>query len=248
MKQLKELPMEKVGTEELTVRGKDVSCAGYRITVDDQFLRDLTEAAAVRPTDDVQQAIRTLTGQDPEDLIGSYSDIYMDPMSSSFTADITFYVGKGRVAAVECVTGGENYRLEFRGEDIPWYDTRLLVSGTDTGVRMLVTDSGDSENVRIEADGEAIDLVYGKTAHDYEVRYAGVSMARGTLESRGDDFTFTMEPSGAKELIGDLSVRFDLYDDASLDQISGTPLDISQASEEDIYSLMEGIDDLGDLF
>ena len=233
------IEVEKIGSEEFEVDGKDRKCKGYTVTITEDDIQNFVKAYIKATEDsygpamkDFMEAASNLSGEDID-----YDEI-MDEMNDELGDfdDLSFdvFIYKGKLAAIETKIDGERIKIEFKGGD-----KRISEIEVSVGKERVVIkdkDRNGKETISVGASGfDVFDCSYNKESGKISFSVAG---------GKEYDAVFQVEP-GKKVKVGfsgkiegvDMDIKVETVKGAKIKEIKGDVFDLGDADEDDFEDL-----------
>lgn len=254
VQEFKELEFKEVKAKKFKVDQKDRECEGYRVRVDEKNIAHMLENAGER-----------ISGKLAEDARDNFEDMMDDLIdeveNDEDDMDITFYLYKGKLAAVIFEMSDyseEEIHIEFQGGDYRMQN--MLIADEYDGdvlaeISINIHEKGGKETIEIDLDGdeEAVityDTKSGAVSLEYDTDW-GDYLIEGIYQHSGSEASFALEEYeyDGESLMDEYDVSFTAYvkKNAQMGKYSGEEFDLGAADEDDLDDLADDIEDFSDI-
>ena len=230
VKELKELEFKEVKAHEFEVDKKDRECKGYRIRITEDNIVNILEYVGEKT-------------EEYQDVLDELCDEIKD---EDFNLDITFYIYKGKLAAVVFDVDDEKIFVEFQGGDYRMQNILLRneYRGRESGeITVSTTVKGGKETIEIEGDGrEEMTIVYdtksGELTWEYDDGREDFLLS-GIYKHSNSEVSFVLEELEADghSLLDDIGLTMYVRKKVDIEQYEGKEFDLGSAEEEDLDDL-----------
>ncbi len=247
----KKLKWEKAEAETFKVNDKKVKCKGYRTTIEKDLALDYWDDFTdiyLEEFDDLNKELKKMGG---EDLEHSFKEVKSE-IKSMKDMDITFYIYKGALAAVEFEAGkNDQMTILFKGGD--YRAQNIVVESDDEEILELKgSKTKEKETYSLSVDGEDVcDLTYnlkkGVLTVEYEDYWDSYEYDFNISSSAGK-FTLSAEDMDVDG--EEVTFTLDINDSGKIEKYTNKEeFNIGTADEDEFEDLIESIDldELGDL-
>lgn len=230
VKELKELEFKEVKAHEFEVDKKDRECKGYKIRITEDNIVNILEYVGEK-TEEYQDVL--------DDLCDEIKD-------DDFNLDITFYIYKGKLAAVVFDVDDDKIFVEFQGGDYRMQNILLRneYRGRESGeITVSTTVKSGKETIEIEGDGrEEMTIVYdtksGELTWEYDDGREDFLLS-GIYKHSNSEVSFVLEELEADghSLLDDIGLTMYVRKKVDIEQYEGKEFDLGSAEEEDLDDL-----------
>lgn len=250
VQEFKELEFKEVKAKKFEVDQKDRECEGYRVRVDEKNIAHMLQNAGGR-----------ISGKLAEDARDNFEDMMDDLIdeveNDEDDMDITFYLYKGKLAAVIFEMSDyseEEIHIEFQGGDYRMQN--MLIADEYDGdvlaeISINIHEKGGKETIEIDLDGdeEAVityDTKSGAVSLEYDTDW-GDYLIEGIYQHSGSEASFALEEYeyDGESLMDEYDVSFTAYvkKNVQMEKYSGEEFDLGAADEDDFEELAEDLDE-----
>ena len=243
-----DLTFENVPKRKFKVDGKVKKCKGYTTTVtEDDLNKWIDDMSAVYDeyNEDIAEDMSVLTSGDESDPF----DDMREAVDGMYDMDVTFYLYKNRIVAIEAVNESDDSILvEFRGGDYAWQNTVLTCKNDygETAVIKLLGKTEDSvEKMKLAMEYDGDKEVLGTLEYDTKTGDLTISSDEVdidlTVEKTAKDLVISLKEFDVEDLTfsGSITVKHG----SNIKKPEGDIFDIGTASEDDFYELIYDIDE-----
>lgn len=250
VQEFKELQFKEVKAKKFEVDQKDRECEGYRVRVDEKNIAHVLENASGKISERLAEDVRDRFEDMMDDLIDEVED-------DEGEMDITFYLYKGKLAAVIFEMSDyseEEIHLEFQGGDYRMQN--MLITDEYDGdvlaeISINIHEKGGKETIEIDLDGdEEVIITYdtksGAVSLEYDTNW-GDFLIEGTYKHSGSEASFVLEEYeyDGDSWMDEYDVSFMAYvkKNVQMEKYSGDEFDLGAADEDDIEDLLQDMMD-----
>ncbi len=249
---LQMLEFDKVDAEKFEVDGKDRKCKGYSTVITEDILDEWLDRYEDIYSDYFDKLEDTATAYRSLGISGM-SDLFEDledEIEDMDDVELTFYLYKDRVAAVEFAGDDLEGILEIRGGAYPTENMYLKVEidGDDHELELTGKTNGTKEEQSLEADGdEVLNYSYDAKSGDFSVEAIDGSRSyvlEGTILFRSGELECTFDTIELPYADLDVEMTLTLTDKADIHRIDADKddlFDAGNADEDDWDDLFDSI-------
>ncbi len=233
------LKYEKVDKEEFEVNGKDRKCKGYKTTFTEDNWLNIIDGIENIYLDNYDNIILT-----EMEIFESFEDT-RDSIEELEDIDFTFYIYKNQLACITMDSEGEEYEILFKGNENGLHNIEFV--STDYGTLMELKSSikKNEEIYKLIVEGDEVaKLNYDYKTGDFELEwedYYSQTVIVGNFQSNSKELTMTIDSFEEDEEDMDTTIAIFVKKGATTEKISGEEYDLGNASETDLYELVEDI-------
>lgn len=236
VKELKELEFKEVKARDFEVNKKDRECKGYRIRITEDNIVNILEYVGEKT-------------EEYQDVLDELCDEIKD---EDFDLDITFYIYKGKLAAVVFDVDDEKIFVEFQGGDYRMQNILLRneYRGRESGeITVSTTVKGGKETIEIEGDGRGeMTVVYDTKSGELTLEYDDGRedfLLSGIYRRSKSEVSFVLEELEADghSLMDDIGLTMYVRKKADIKPYKGEEFDLGSAEEEDLDDLEDDMRD-----
>lgn len=242
-KEFKNLEFDNAETRQWMVNGKERNCKGYRVALDEENIVHFWEAFS----EYTQKKMRSDTKAAVDDVL----DIIIDEVKDTrFDADISFYLYRGKLAAVVIEVADQNIRIEFRGGDYRMQNMVVVIENKYFSEELTISSErkGKTETTTIKAGDGKITIVYnaksGEVSLEGEI-YGKRCSIEGIYRHSGFEVSYKLEDIviGGHSLPGNAGFTVYAKKDPGIEKYKGEKFDLGNASREDFEELAEDLEE-----
>ena len=247
----KKLKWEKAEAETFKVNDKKVKCKGYKTTIEKDLALDYWEDFTDLYLEEFADLNKELKKMGGEDLESAFKEVKSE-IKSMKDMDITFYIYKGALAAVDFDAGkNDQMTILFKGGD--YRAQNIVVESDDEEILELKgSKSKEKETYSLSAGGEDLfDLTYntkkGVLTVEYEDYWDSYEYDFNISSSAGK-FTLSAEDMDIEG--EEVTLTLEINDSGKIEKYTNKDeFNIGTADEDDFEDLIDSIDmdELGDL-
>lgn len=234
---IKTLDFEKADKRKFTVDGKNRSCNGYTLKVDEDLVSDVCDIYEDAVDEYMQglDEVSSIAGAGTLD-----SKRMFDEIRDSFEDveyELSVYLYKKQIAAIEIEGEGEEFLIEFCGGSTPWESTIVSVEGKEV-LKLTGSVQKDVEDMSLEVEGiEVAEYSYNFKDGDFELKLGEgdytFAKLRGNILHSGKEYTYKVSDIPMGDL-GEGFVQVQIKEGAEMPEIkTKETLDIGTMSESD---------------
>lgn len=245
-KEFKNLKFEKAEARNWVVNGKKRKCKGYQMALDEdniiRFCEAFSESTLHGMKDETKKAV--------DDMLDVLIDAAKD---MEFDADISFYLYKGKLAAVVIKEEDDEIRVEFQGGDYRMQNMVVAMENDYFSEEITIRSEreGKTETTTIEAGDVEMTVVYhaksGEVSFEGEL-YGQRCSLEGVYTHSASRVSYTLEDikTNGSSLFSDAGITIYAEKNPEIEKYKGEKFDLGNASEEDFEELAEDLEEYFD--
>lgn len=241
-KEFRSLDFEKAAARSWKVNGKERKCKGYQVALDEDDIIRFWEAFSEATQKDVRG--------ETKDMVEEVLDVVLDEVKDlDFDTNLSFYLYKGKLAAVVMENDYTQIRVEFRGGDYRMQNIVVVVENDYFSEEMTISSArkGKTETTTIAVDDEEISIVYNAKSGEVSIAsemYGERYSIEGVYKHSGSEVSYTLDhiAAGGSELdVRNLTIY--ARKNPGIEKYKGEKFDLGNASLEDFEKLAEDMED-----
>ncbi len=227
--ELKNLEFEKASAREYEVDGKDRSCKGY-VTV-------ITADNMINIVDAMEDLFADQYGAQYELMMRENFDELRYELDAMSDIELTFYIYKNKLSAVNLYCEGSEIEWRFLGGDTRMQNMEIVADG-ETVMEVRGSVEGTEERTRVFADDvEVLDLQYDYKSGDFKVNAGQLFSCKGNIQSGKKEFSITLDRLEYAFLEADINGTVTVKKGVEKLDMDGEEFDIGNASLSDVEEL-----------
>lgn len=242
-KEFKNITFEKAEARKWRVNGKERKCKGYRMTLDEDNIIRFCEAFS-------ESTLKSMKGE-TKDAIDDVLDALTDTAKDmEFDADLSFYLYKGKLAAVVIEEDYGEIRVEFQGGDYRMQNMVVAMESDSFSEEMTIRSErkGKTETTTIETDDVEMTIVYNAKSGEvsFEGEFYGERCSlEGVYKHSGSKVSYTLEDirTNGSSVLGDAGMTMYAEKKPGIEKYKGEKFDLGNASREDFEKLAEDLEE-----
>ena len=227
--ELKNLEFEKASAREYEVDGKDRSCKGY-VTV-------ITADNMINIVDAMEDLFADQYGAQYELMMRENFDELRYELDAMSDIELTFYIYKNKLSAVNLYCEGSEIEWRFLGGDTRMQNMEIVADG-ETVMEVRGSVEGTEERTRVFADDvEVLDLQYDYKSGNFKVNAGQLFSCKGNIQSGKKEFSITLDRLEYAFLEADINGTVTVKKGVEKLDMDGEEFDIGNASLSDVEEL-----------
>ena len=247
----KKLKWKNAETKTYKVNDKKVKCKGYTTTIEKDLMLDYWDDFTDLYLEEFDSLNKELKNLADTDLKDSFKDV-RDELKSMKDVDVTFYIYKGALAAVDIDAGKSgSAAILFKGGDYRAQNIVLEADG-DEVFEIKGSKNKDKESYTVVVDGDdAMELTYDTKKGTLEIEYEDYYDSYDyefNIKSSGSSFTLSAEDMDVEG--EDVTFTLEINNSGKIQKYTNKDeFDLGNADEDDFEDLIDSIDldEFGDL-
>ena len=244
-KSFHDLKIEKAGTEEFEINGKDVKCKGYTITITEEDMEKFIDSYADATRELYNgsfQAVLGAVGTDADEMVDEiFGDIY-DTIEDMDDVEFDVYLYKNALAGIIADIDGEKVTVSFLGGDYRAQNIQVKAAGSKIKISSKINKNVEEFSVDVdketyfsyEFDSKSGDLSFTVNDGWDEYEFDGIN-----VKSKSDEVTITLDDFTIEDEDIEINGALTFKKAAKLTDISGKEFDLGSASEDEIYDIID---------
>lgn len=238
------LPFADLPKADWVVNGEQRSCKGYQTTI--------TARNALNVIGQMEDLYRKTYADTYQELYKESFEELEDTFEDMPDIKVSFYIYKKQLASIVMTSGEETITIQFMGGDRPTQNMKITTP--DGTIDVMGSTSGSTEWTKISMDGTTVlDMQYDTKSGAFRLEMnSGYSLSvtgdendrieiEGTLTSTRSSLVIDITKF---ELFGEVMTgKMEIKKGAEIKKLEGSAVDIGNASEERIESILEEISD-----
>lgn len=231
-----EIEYVELDKREFEINDKDIACAGYAVTIDEDMLCELIDIMS-------EAAIAEIEEADVEEMEASIEEMKTE-ISEMQDITVSTYIDSNELAAIVVEVDGEEETLEilFQGGD--YRAQNIVVVFDEEEIIEIKGETDDNvETVEVVMGGvEVLSYEYDTESGDFELTITSGEDAITVEANIVCDKNGAVIEDGAVKVSGMyIEFAYSCTKGADIEKSSGERLDIGNASEEEIMEILQSI-------
>ncbi|MCR5503483.1 MAG: hypothetical protein K6F53_10795 [Lachnospiraceae bacterium] len=235
----RKLKWDRADAKTFKVNDKKVKCKGYTTTIDKDFVLDYWDEftdIALEEFEDVDDDLKKITGDSLEESLKEARD----ELKGMKDTDISFYIYRGALAAVE-VDAGKNgeFAVKFKGGDFRAQNIEIDADGEEV-LKIKGSKSKDKETYTLTAG-------HGDLEIEYNTKKGTLTLGMGNeeyefdLKSSSGSFVFSADDMDIDGMDVDFTV--DINNSGKIQKYTNSEVfSLGDADEDDFEDLTDSVD------
>ena len=221
----KTMDVKKAEKESFEVDGKERKCKGYTVVITEENIENIFKGI-----ENVYEVYGIMNAEMEDNL-----DVIYDAIEDIDDTEITFYIYKNKLAAINTEIDDEELEAHFLGGTRRMQNIEVLVDGEKV-TEIKGTVDGSTEKTRLYFDGEKVATVKynSKTGElemvgspEFEFEFSGV------IKNGKDSFVLEVNNFDYPEMDLQMDGKLTITNDAEYKKLSGDEFNLKTASELD---------------